>query len=502
VRVELGDAFEARRAVEEKLADEARRAREVSEALSAEVARRKAAESQAREAQAQRRSIDAAMTSESPAAMAGTPGTSHPVQGRRRGTAPVIADAVSEGSRQFEASAPALVRPRSRAARTGRELRVWRPWYRFYLPSRSVTIALCVCAAAALVLLLTRARLASYLLGRRLASVVDVCTLGGHGAAVRAIAFSEDGKWLVSLSDDYTIRKWDVATATCVETIEEVWDGEVPRGGERPAREVLRLSVAGDLLGVGSSWAPVSVLSLATGERMRSLESAREPFAFSPVAEPGKSATLLASSQQGCTPGPLAFSPDGRLLATGSADMDFSLWEIRRGDKRHELHGVAPTMKRTADGWLEAGIKDWSAIRIWNALTGECLGVLSAGDQPAALLDFSDNGRELASISAGNDLMIRVWDVTSQRCKRATELGPKWSFPVNRAALGPRWRILAAPVGKIIQLLDLRTGRHLRALDHGAEVTCVAFKPDGSLLASAADDGTVKLWAMKPSEVP
>ena len=147
----------------------------------------------------------------------------------------------------------------------------------------------------------------------------------------------------------------------------------------------------------------------------------------------------------------IAFSPDGNTLASGSHDCTVKLWTLPTCHCLHTFKhdAIAGRVVWSPDGAVLASVSFDQTLRVWNSQTGECLKILQGNAPQMASVAWSPDGKLLACPAGDNTVLI--WD---------------------------------APTGKLLNTL----------LDHTALVWYVAFSPDGRTLASSAQDGDIKLW--------
>jgi WD40 repeat protein/serine/threonine protein kinase len=196
----------------------------------------------------------------------------------------------------------------------------------------------------------------------------------------------------------------------------------------------------------------------------------------------------------------VAFSPDGKKVASASSVLNNRLGEIKIWDRATgrvlltlppahlgPVVGVAfsPDGKHLASaGW------DKTAI-VWDAATGKRLHTLSGHSEYLIGVAFSPDGKLLAT--ASGDRTAKLWDTNGFQVLRTLD-GHR--VGLYGLAFSPDSKRLATASGdRTVRVWDTATGRELHVLEgHAGPVLSVAFGPEGKRLASAAGDGTVKLW--------
>ncbi len=198
----------------------------------------------------------------------------------------------------------------------------------------------------------------------------------------------------------------------------------------------------------------------------------------------------------------VSFSPDGCLLASGSDDHTVRLWEAQSGRCLATLPEHTNCVRSicfSPDGRLVASGSYDHTIRIWPCEVGHAVDssqgtrVLTGHTERIISICFHPEGRLLASSSS--DGSIRVWDVEQfPQVRQRGQIVPD-QRDLGTICFSPDGSVLAGVVNERVYLWDWRTGECVYRLpEHKAWPTALSFHPEGHLLATGSEDGTIRLW--------
>jgi eukaryotic-like serine/threonine-protein kinase len=184
---------------------------------------------------------------------------------------------------------------------------------------------------------------------------------------------------------------------------------------------------------------------------------------------------------------------DGQQTATAGGDGLVVLWETGKTPRiLHGHHGPVLRVAYSGDGRLLATADETGSIRIWNLGTEKAIRVLS-GAAPTTALRFGPGAEWI--VAGGEDGSIKLWNLTSEFSPVAF---PGHSYAVADLAVSPDGkRVASASKDRSVRVWDVNGPRELFACPHDHWATAVAFSGDGKTLFSASADRKVHVWDAK-----
>ena len=288
-------------------------------------------------------------------------------------------------------------------------------------------------------------------------------TLDGHTGAVACVAVTPDGKTLVSVGNDSSVRLWNAHTGELLKTLDghTAWVGSLvltPDGARA-------ITAGGDNV--------IRVWDLKAHKEVKKLEGH----------------TIAIRS--------LALTADGRTLISGGSDKTCRAWnlstgaEIKRyGDGKESIESVAVT----PDGKFVLAGTDAGAVTVFDAKTGVVQSQYAKHDNTLVYTIATTLDGKTA-ISGARDKDIHVWDLaTGKELRRLKGHGDQ----VYQIALGADDRhLVSASYDKTVRVWDFASGKELtKFAGHTDGVQSACLTPDGRFVFSASWDKTVRKWRL------
>jgi WD40 repeat protein len=278
--------------------------------------------------------------------------------------------------------------------------------------------------------------------------------LAGHKGAVSGVAWSAEGRWLVSSGADNSLRQWDTTTGTATRTY---------TGSNKP---LVALAVSAD------------------GKRMVAATNDNRILGWGVSADGGKAA--VASDLAITTPAAisdLAINGNGSVVATAGADNVVSLWHTPTGKLLERLPGHTSTLRTVALAGDARRVVSGANDRFVFRWTPSVLAAFEAHKGPVRAAVFTPDGRHL--ITSGDDRRVARWMMPAGQ--PINEFAGS-NGPVRAVAVSGNGRVLAAGGDdKILRTWALPEGQALAQSTLPAAITGVALDAAGTTVAASSD---------------
>jgi WD40 repeat protein len=318
---------------------------------------------------------------------------------------------------------------------------------------------------------------------------IETVLLEGPSAEITSLAFSPDGKWIATGTDEEQVLLWDTETGRIR------WNGDAPVSNASSDAISVAFSPDGSQVLVGGQNSGVALLETATGKRLRDLS--------------GDSCELETDGANG-----VAFSPSGQQVAAALSFQDEPIaviWNLASGKRVHTLRRA----KRPADNarhefsclafspngrHIVCGSSEEMAV-LFDAATGDFLREFPSGSGSVLSVAMSPDG---STILAGTtETKAVLWDVATGNLVRTYDCATDdYVHSIWSVGFSPDGRQILASSGERTLLFDVNGGATLRTFNSSDDETyAVAFSPDGHYVLTSGTrdwgaDREVVLWEM------
>ena len=322
----------------------------------------------------------------------------------------------------------------------------------------------------------------------------------GHTDAVYPVDFSPDGKYIVTGSGDRTARLWDLAMGQTV---------QVFIGQSRDIQNII-FSPDGKYI-ITAGPVEARIWDVATGKTVHVISEGPAPNYFKVRYSPdGKyfalgslgdtkvrlfdanTFELIQVFEHPDTACCVAFSPDGKSIATAGGDSIVRLWDLETGQVIRKItghHAGFEDLRFSPDGRYLITANDDQTSRIFEVATGKTLRIFNSRTAVQAGL-FTHDGKFVLTTNLGE---VDIWSLETSPGGMIFSADDQ---PIRKASFSPDGkRVVTASNDSTARIWDTASGKTLLILNgHTAAVTDAVFSPDGKLILTGSDDTFAILW--------
>lgn len=189
----------------------------------------------------------------------------------------------------------------------------------------------------------------------------------------------------------------------------------------------------------------------------------------------------------------VVFSPDSQILASCGHNSTVQLWNAKTGEflKIFQHSSMVFCTAFSPNGKLLVSCVENALIQLWDVATGEILKILSGHENCVWTVAFNPDGKTIAS--GGEDKTIKLWDIATGECLQTWHGHAGWVKSVRFSPDGTT--LISGSFDRTVRVWDVTSGACLKILDeHNEPVSLVDISPDGRTIASASYDSTIRLW--------
>lgn len=286
-----------------------------------------------------------------------------------------------------------------------------------------------------------------------------VSTLAGHLSGIRDVAVTLDGHYIISGSDDRTIKVWEFNTGKEVRTLQG-HSSDVSTVDITPNEEYL-VSVSGDNT--------LKIWNFKSGKLTKTL-----------------------TGYSGANT--VAVTPNSKYVIAASNDRTIRVLDLKTGKeiRKLKLHSARiGAVAITFEGKLAVSASHDGTIKVWDIGTGKEIRTINAGSAKVRSLAITPDEKYI--ISASDDRKIKVFGFKTGKVIRILEGHSSW---VRKVAVTPDSEcVISASNDRAIKVWNIETGKEIKSLEgHSSPVRAITVTTDGEYLISGSSDGTIKIW--------